>query len=272
MDIEIPDVEFYDTSHWLEQVWLNSGGTRSKKILLSSEDYSEYYFKRSEWKPATGKNPEKHYKYEFWSEILAYQIGKSLGLNVLRYDVALNDEELGCLSPKMNETDEEELIEVGRFMTAINTDFFPDDPKTRKEYTFQLLEDTIAYFSLEKYWPEFIKTLLFDALIGNTDRHQENWAFLGKPTQVAKGLKEMEADLKKIDEKMLLKAKWYLRLIVKTFIKSFIDVKRKSLRPKIRYVQLRLYTKIARMAPSYDNGSSMGRELSDKRVECFFLY
>lgn len=96
----------------------------------------------------------------------------------------------------MIKPDKEQLIEVGRYMTALNPAFLPEDYATRTEYTFQLLEKTIDRFDLTQYWPFFFETLLFDAIIGNTDRHQENWAFIGKITFITSVLKKIEEDAK----------------------------------------------------------------------------
>lgn len=43
-------VKIYDVKEWQELTWLNSGGTRAKRIL-QSDDESEWYFKCSERKP-----------------------------------------------------------------------------------------------------------------------------------------------------------------------------------------------------------------------------
>ena len=220
------DVEFIDASDWLELEWLNTGGTRAKRVLQSPQG-DEWYFKRSEKKPAKNNKPEKYYRYEFWSEIIAHQLGNLLGLNVLRYDIAINRGEIGCISPLMINKDKEQLIEVGRYMTSLNPAFLPEDNKTRNEYTFQLLEQTINEYSLTEYWSIFFQTLLFDAIIGNTDRHQENWAFLGKSTHIT----EVGGDSTKLQQ-----------------------------------VQLQM-TNLVGMAPIYDSGSSLGRELSKERVE-----
>lgn len=223
------DIKFIDTTEWQELFWYNSGGTRAKKILQDPSG-KEYFFKCSEKKPARDGKPEKYYKYEFWNEIIAYQLGKNLGLDVLRYDVAVFDGEIGCLSPKMTVTDEEQLIEVGRFMTAINPDFLPENNKTRSEYTFQLLTKTLDYFNLNQYLPFFFETILFDAIIGNTDRHQENWAFIGKTTFISRSFKKRPR---------------LTNLSYPDFIKS----------------------EVSKTAPIYDNGSSLARELTNDRVD-----
>lgn len=104
-------VIFYDTSDWQETPWLSSGGTREKRILQDSED-NLWYFKRSEQKPGRDGAPDKYYKYEFWSEIIAYQIGSLLKLDILRYDVACNQDQIGCISPSMIVPENQQLVEV----------------------------------------------------------------------------------------------------------------------------------------------------------------
>jgi hypothetical protein len=193
------NVIFHDAAEWSELFWLNSGGTRAKRVL-QSPDGAEWYFKRSEKKEAKDGKPEKYYMYEFWNEIIACQVGSMMGLNVLRYDVAVHNNEIGCISPLMIKKDEEQLLEVGRYMTALNPDFLPEDTTTRTEYTFELLEDTLNEFKLSKYWTFFLSTILFDAIIGNTDRHQENWAFIGKSSFIAQALGEIEKGYRKKED------------------------------------------------------------------------
>ena len=259
------DIKFIDASEWQEQFWLSSGGTRAKKILQDPNG-NDYFFKCSEKKEAKEGKLAKEYKYEFWNEIIAYQLGKALGLNMLRYDIAIFGDEIGCLSPKMNNS-EEELVEVGRFMTAINADFLPENNNTRKEYTFQLLEQTINEFKLSEYWEFFFQTILFDAIIGNTDRHQENWAFLGKTSALVKHIDLLDTEIKKIKKVHKLQLKdlplpWY----VKKTMGLFIDFEKEDLKQSVKNTQL-FFTNIKSFAPIYDSGSSLLRELQSERVE-----
>lgn len=226
-----PDVKFIDASKWIQLEWYNSGGTRAKRVL-QSPDGKEWYFKCSEKKPAKNGKPEKYYKYEFWSEVIAYQLGKQLGLDVLRYDVAVHEGVIGCISPLMINREEEQLVEVGRYMTSLNADFLPEDNSTRNEYTFQLLEQTINEFRLTGYWPFFFRTILFDAIIGNTDRHQENWAFKHNSTFITIWPEHLDQENEEKDQGKQL----FFRNIIGT-------------------------------APIYDNGSSLARELNDVKVD-----
>lgn len=252
------DVKFIDASEWTEQFWLNSGGTRAKKVLQDNEG-QEWFFKCSEKKEAKDGKPEKYYRYEFWSEIIAYQLGHAWGLDILRYDPAFRDDQIGCISRNMITDDREQLIEVGRFMTAISDDFSPAYNETRNQYTFQLLDKTLNHFDLANYWDHFFQTILFDSVIGNTDRHQENWAFIGRSTLISKSLDEIERESK---EKGFLKLGWFFRNIYNRIIDK------ESNRFNKEGEQLRLsVTNISRMAPIYDSGSSMARELNDDMVQ-----
>ncbi len=251
------DIKFIDASNWQELTWYNSGGTRAKKVLQDPNG-NEYYFKRSEKKPAKDGKPEKHYKYEFWNEIIAYQLGKGLGLDILRYDVAIFDGEIGCISPKMTITDEEQLLDIGRFMTALNPNFLPEDNATRTEYTFQLLEQTLDYFKISKYWEFIFQTILFDAIISNTDRHQENWAFIGKNTIVTKSLKVLEKEL-------IGKAYEKLNWILKWLHRNLINKEKNEFNKEAQQAILETIN-ISKTAPIFDSGSSMARELTDDRI------
>lgn len=239
------DVKFIDTTDWQETFWLNSGGTREKHILQDKND-DLWYFKRSERKPGKGNNPEKYYKDEFWSEIIAYQIGKLLNLEVLRYDVAKSKGEIGCISRSMINRDNEQLVEVGRYMVTFNPKFIPEQNETRNEYSYQLLKNTLHHFNLSKHKHNFLQTLVFDALIGNSDRHQENWAFISDSF-----ISEEEIDIGNMLERAQKEKE-------KGFIYSRELVSKEF--------ELRKLT-IKNMAPIYDSGSSLGRELTEDKIE-----
>lgn len=181
------DIKFINATSYYPLDHLSSGGTRAKRVLENSNG-KQFFFKESEKKQATESKPEKHYIYEFFNEIIAYQLGKQLGLDMLRYDIAIFDGAIGCISPRMNNLEKgEQLIEFGKYMIAVNPDFNPESEQdkkyqNRKEYTFQLLEKSFDFFNHKQYMQFIFKVLIFDAIIGNVDRHQENWAFLSVPT------------------------------------------------------------------------------------------
>lgn len=253
------DIKFIDTSSWQNAFWLNNGGTRSKKVLQDL-DGKIHYFKCSERKEAKEGKPEKYYKYEFYNEIIAYQLGKNLGLDILRYDIGVYKDEIGCLSPNLLEqSTDTELLEVGRYMTANNPSFLPQLNANRKLYTFKLLVETIDRFKLSHYLQDFFDTIVFDALIGNTDRHQENWAFIGEQTLISQAFLHVENEVK---EKGSQNINW----LIKKLYNPFIDKEKNEFSKKGKEAILET-TNVSKIAPIYDSGSSMGRELEDNKID-----
>lgn len=245
--------QLIDISQWSEQRWWNTGGTRNKKIFLNPEDNLLYYFKQSL------KREEKDYKYEFWSEIIASELGKQLGFEVLPYDIAIWGKELGCLSKSMINPDKEELVEGGKYLQAFDNTFNPDDKKLRFQYTFDLIVNTLEAFQLSHYLDQFLEILVFDALIGNSDRHQENWAFITEHSTLSKSIATIELDLRHTNLENA--PKWVKWLIQKTYQREGSQ----DIKPEIKKMKL-LMAKRTRFAPIYDSGCSFGRELTEERV------
>ncbi len=258
---------FEITEEWSPQPWYSTGGTRAKKYL-QSPDGEYYYFKRSQYKDPTAKKPGKDFKYEFWSEVIAYEVGTLLGFNVLRYDIATDGEIMGCISQSMINSEEEVLVEGVKYLQAFSWDYNPALKEHRTWYTFQLIRSSLKNAGFDKsVIHQIIEIIMFDALIGNGDRHQENWAIINRQ-QWLPGYLEA---LKRQDFKALNK----IRLDIKTFKKSkFIksDINRSGGRipRKKKKLQKDGFVNDARLSPIYDSGSSLGRELVKDKVE-FYL-
>jgi len=241
--------KLYDISDWNEQPWWNTGGTRNKKVYLNPKDGELYYFKESFNK---GK---RDYTYEFWSEIVASAVGDLLGLDVLPYHIAINDSTSGCISKSMIDPAREELVEGGKYLQAFDSTFDPENRKLRHQYDFQLILGALQYFNLEQYYGQFIDTLIFDAFIGNSDRHQENWAMICRHT----GLSRAAADLEKL-------AKSGIKDIPK-LVRGFFEkmMSGKNIEQELKVARLAL-SRNRQYSPIYDNGCSFGRELSEEKV------
>jgi hypothetical protein len=242
----------YNISEWNEQPWLNTGGTRNKKIYLNPADNELYYFKQSL------KKDKKDYKYEFWSEIIAYEIGQMCGFDILPYHVAVRGSQVGCISKSMINPDKEELVEGGRYIQAFDTTFNPDDRSLRHQYTFELIIASLASLNLSKYYNNLVEVLVFDALIGNSDRHQENWAFINSHSAFSRSMAEFEHTLE--HQKVLENSP----KIIRSLLQAIYMVQGK-LRPEYKRIRLSL-PKETRFSPIYDSGCSFGRELMDERV------
>lgn len=122
------------------------------------------------------KEPKEKYPWEFWNEIIASVVGKELGFNVLDYKPAVLDGIGGCLSPSMTEEIYEELIHGQQFLIRILPEF---ETKKGTDHTFQLVEEFFNSSNGHQLLLEdFVEMLVFDAIIGNRDRHQQNWAII----------------------------------------------------------------------------------------------
>ena len=161
---------FYDISDWEEHEYLGTGGTRDKVVVENAEDNCLYYFKTSL------KKGDKDYTYEFWSEVIASEVGKMLGFDILQYDVAANKETLGCLSKLMIDPSCEQLDEGYKWIKRFQAAY---DVEDRDAYTFQVIDAALkSLFNGKGFSEKLISTLVFDSIIGNEDRHQENWGII----------------------------------------------------------------------------------------------
>lgn len=254
-------VLFTITDEWNELRWFNTGGTRAKKYLQSPEG-KFYYFKRSQYKDPTDSKPGKDFKYEFWSEVIAYEVGKLLGFDVLKYDIAIYGNIMGCICESMINSEEEELIEGVKYLQSFAPGYDPKSKAHQNRYTFQLIEHSLEKAKLKKEIANIIETIVFDALIGNGDRHQENWAIISKQILMSQLIEELEQS--EGFGKMRSSLRWVLKQAKKIVKKQHEEFKEKGEKPPDYF-----YITEDRFAPIYDSGSSLGRELMDERVESF---
>ena len=163
-------IKFYDISNWIWQDWNKPPkGSRAQSILEDPQTRETYYFKES----------KDIFPSEIWSEIISSKIGQMIGFNVLDYNVAVYENKLGCLSKSMILKSEGETLYHGVDILNDNLEEFEISDKPL--YSFQDLQRLCSEnHTFERFIDNFIEIILFDALVGNTDRHTENWAFIQK--------------------------------------------------------------------------------------------
>lgn len=164
-------MEFYDVTEWQSALDAPKG-TRSKEILINPGNHEKYFLK------FPLKKENRDYSPETWSEIIAYEVGFKLGFNVLRYDLAIRNSRLGCISRNMISSDEEELIEGDNILHSYDNFYDPNDKRQYNKYTVNFVTNAIEKFAGKKWVDKFLEVLVFDAIIGNSDRHQSNWGFI----------------------------------------------------------------------------------------------
>jgi hypothetical protein len=129
------------------------------------------------------KRSNKKYPDQLWGEVVSYQVGCLLGVTVPPAFVATNSAENDCaaLIEWFYEDGKAIFTPGGSYMQALIPEF---DRKRGELHNFHAVQTLARAFSMlrisDDSWQEkWAELFLFDALIGNTDRHQDNWGYLG---------------------------------------------------------------------------------------------
>lgn len=68
------------------------------------------------------------------------------------------------------------LTEGISYLTVFNSKYIPSEHK--KDYTFPFICNALEKSHLGNYIENIIEIIVFDSVIGNSDRHQENWGII----------------------------------------------------------------------------------------------
>ena len=122
------------------------------------------------------------YYEQFWTEIIAYKLGRILDIAVPPAFVAYYSNkvkgslEYASLIEWYYKYPNEKWGNVNRggdYMSRAIPDY---DRKKGKLHNFETITDIFtAWLHVENWQQKWVEILLFDAIIGNTDRHQANW-------------------------------------------------------------------------------------------------
>jgi hypothetical protein len=163
-----------DFSSWLEYEGASEGSGRSEKIWLVNQDSGEiglFKFRKTE------------FTTEHLSEKIAMQLANLLNIECMQVDIGSYEGRIGSLSYRINKKDEN-LIEGIQLINKYYPDYNPltlYDEVKKEYYSIDMILRSLQHYKFEK---DFLKILIFDFLIGNTDRHQNNWAILQKEDSV----------------------------------------------------------------------------------------
>lgn len=225
-------MKYYDVSHWGDCSGQSTTGTREKEILINPDTEKMCFLKYSMCKPG------RDYATEYWSEIIAYEVGRYLGFNVLEYDLAEKNGRFGCISENMVDTDSEQLIEGHSILSNYDASYVPEDKNMYSKYTFSFVKNALTKYGYGAFINNFIDILIFDSIIGNRDRHQSNWGFIHKIAQVVERTEGGDKYIKKVIRKL------------KNSKQDNIDDVSKDV-----------------MSPIYDSGCCLGRELTEEKIK-----
>ena len=158
-----------DFSFWKEYEGNSEGSGRSEKIWLINPDTNQiglFKFKKD-------RDTTDHV-----SECLAYQLAQLLEIPCAKFELGQYWGREGSMSYNIIQTPDEILIEGINFINYIYPQYDAEkfiDIESGDKYSIEMLQKVLSKFI---DFNEFLKIPLFDYLIGNTDRHQSNWAIL----------------------------------------------------------------------------------------------
>lgn len=113
--------------------------------------------------------------YEPISEVIAYKVGKALGLNCLEYRLSKASNFPEVTTYDFDYVSVCRRIEVSKNMQKISVINLMETYYGKDLYTgFWQLYNNIKFLDIQN----FINMLIFDAIIGNEDRHFNNWELL----------------------------------------------------------------------------------------------
>ena len=157
-----------DFSSWLEYQGASEGSGRSEKLwLVNPENKAIGLFKFT----------KSDYTTEHISEKIAMQLAKLVDIECMEVEIGKYNNRVGSLSYRIND-DDENLIEGIQLINKYYPNYNPEtlyDDINKEYYSFEMILNSLSDYD---FCREFLKIPVFDFLIGNTDRHQNNWAIV----------------------------------------------------------------------------------------------
>ncbi|MCT9019356.1 HIRAN domain-containing protein [Proteus mirabilis] len=184
------DIKLIDVTNWRkdDEHAIFPRGARDKKMLWSPTDASGGI--KPDW-PYLFKLSREAFPDQYWMETVAYIIGNMIGVPVpkalpARIAMENGEYEYGALLEWFYDIKSHKFIHASDFFHDLITDF---DDSSGKHHNLGDLRLICRKFSIHSIistnWTLWLHDmLLFDAFIGNSDRHQENWGFVFVPETI----------------------------------------------------------------------------------------
>ena len=152
-------------------------GARVKDAYFSPKEPEDRCIK-SNWRYLF-KLSRRRFPWQFWCEIIAYRFGCIIGVDVPPAHIGLSKtykkdvDTYAALIEWFYDDKKKRYISGGQIMVQLIENF---DRDTGKEHNLETIRQFFSdHETILEYWA---KVLTFDTLIGNIDRHQDNWGFI----------------------------------------------------------------------------------------------
>lgn len=188
---QINPIDIHDWPKPLEFSEAYPEGARPKRIILSPPDPVQNFIK-PDWqymfKLSSNRSSE-----QFWCEAIAYEIGVMLDIPVppsyAAYDSMTG--QCGALIEWFFDSEEKSFHSAGHFFHTEIPNF---DTRKGTEHNLLTAQELNNRHIGDSQIYDFWSMMLFDTIIGNTDRHQDNWGYIvdivENPKSVARRRKE----------------------------------------------------------------------------------
>ena len=161
---------------------------RKRKMWLRDSDGDEWLYKQTtENRDSDGT---RYWKGDDWAEVVVSAVAGEMGIPAATYRLAhiaeSGSSSPGVISRKMV-NDEESLIEGNILLEEVGVR--AASVRDRTGYTLQNVQRSLEEVappvedSGMTSWDWFVGFVVLDALVGNTDRHQQNWAVIQDSTR-----------------------------------------------------------------------------------------
>lgn len=166
-----------DFDSWDEYHGAAEGSGRSEKIWLINQSKNKIglfkYPKNVKGVPVTT---------EFVSEHFAQIVANRLGMPCAEINIGTRNSKIGCMSYSFLDKGDE-IIHGVDFITNLYPNYDPDkmyDRESNTYYSLDMIIDSITaiFKTSDDRTPilsNIVSIMIFDMVIGNTDRHQNNW-------------------------------------------------------------------------------------------------
>lgn len=137
-------------------------GSRLKRIAIDKKTNEEIYFKY-----------ERYNCTESCSEKISYEIATVLGYPCAHIEFGEDEKgKIGILNYLFIKREEEEHDDAKSYINR-------DSTERKNFYTIQNIKNCLDKID-RSLFNDFLKIMVFDALVGETDRHEENWGIIKK--------------------------------------------------------------------------------------------